>query len=151
MSAEMRMASLYSLQMVPGGVIYSRHSQGRRENTTFKLRCRPGRESNDGIVLDLLQSELADVSVQREASELRLDRVRRKDFHFPAAQVLGFSQIDQPAQLQPAQIQPDFHVLCRDLVIVVKQVENQSPTVGFPSQLAQHVTCLLYTSDAADE
>ena len=85
MSAEMRMASLYSLQMVPGGVIYSRHSQGRRENTTFKLRGRPGRESHHGIVIDPPQGELADVAVQRQASELRLGRVRRKDFHLPAA------------------------------------------------------------------
>src|SRR5208282_1083338 len=122
--------------MVPGGEIYSRHSQG--ENTTFKLRGRLCRESYYGIVLDPAQGELADAPVQREASELRLGRVRRKDFHLPAAQVLGFSQMDQPAQLQP-----DFHVFCRGPVIVVEQVENQSPTVGFPSQLAQHVTARL--------
>src|SRR5208282_5642599 len=117
--------------MVPGGEIYSRHSQG--ENTTFKLRGRLCRESYYGIVLDPAQGELADAPVQRETSELRLGRVRRKDFHLPAAQVL-----DQPAQLQPYS-----HVLCRGQMIVVEQVENQSPTVGFPSQLAQHVTARL--------
>ena len=84
-------------------------------------------------MLDPAQGELADASVQREVSEVRLGRVRRKDFYFPAAQVLD----------QPVQIQPDFHVLCRGLVIVVEQVENQSPTVGFPSQLAQHITARL--------
>jgi hypothetical protein len=67
---------------------------------SIKLRPRPGRESHCGIVLEA-QSELDDAPVQREASELRLGRVRRKDFHLPAAQVLCFSQIDQPAQLQP--------------------------------------------------
>ena len=86
-------------------------------------------------MLNAAQRELAGAPVQREASELRLGRVRRKDFHFPAAQV-----VDQPAQLQP-----DFHVLCRDLEIVVEQVENESPTVGFSSQLAQHVTARLQT------
>jgi len=105
---------------------------------SIKLRSRPGRESHHGIVLDPAQSELADAPVQREAIELRLGRVGRKDFHLPAAQVLGFWQIDQPAQLQP-----DFDVLCRGLVIVVEQVEDQSPTVGFPSQLTQHVTARL--------
>src|ERR1035437_3972873 len=133
MSAELIMASIYSLWMVPGGGIYSRHSQGHRENTTFKLRRRPCRESHHGIVLDPDQGELADAPVQREASQLRLGRVRRKDFNLPAAQVLD----------QPAQLQPDFHVLCRGLVIIVEQVENQSPTVGFPTQLAQHVTARL--------
>src|SRR5207245_8436404 len=100
---------------------------------SIKLRLRCGRESHRGIVLDPAQSELNDVPVQREASELRLGRVRRKDFHLPAAQVLD----------QPAQLQPDFDVLCRGLVIVVEQVEDQSPTVGFPSQLAQHATARL--------
>jgi hypothetical protein len=62
-------------------------------------------------------------------------RIRRKDFHLPLAQILD----------QPVQLQPDFDVFCRGLVIVVEQVENQSPTVGFPSQLAQHVTTRLQT------
>jgi len=91
-------------------------------------------------VLDPVQDELSDASGQREGSELRLWRVRRKDFHLPLAQILGFSQIDQPAQMEP-----DFHVLCWYLVIVVEQVENQSPTVGFPSQLAQHIIARLQT------
>src|ERR1039458_8476163 len=100
---------------------------------SIKLRPRSGRESHYGIVLDPAQGELADAPVQREASQLRLGRVRRKDLYLPAAQVLD----------QPAQVQPDFHVLCRGLVIVVEQVENQSPTVGFPTQLAQYVTARL--------
>src|ERR1019366_8742938 len=100
---------------------------------SIKLRPRSGRESHYGIVLDPAQGELADAPVQREASQLRLGRVRRKDLYLPAAQVLD----------QPAQVQPDFHVLCRGLVIVVEQVENQSPTVGVPTQLAQYVTARL--------
>ncbi len=95
------------------------------KRSRIKLRSRPGRESHHGIVLDPAQGDLADAPVQREASELRLGRVRRKNFNLPAAQVLD----------QPAQVQPDFHVLCRGLVIVVEQVENQSPTVGLSSQL----------------
>ena len=47
-------------------------------------------------MLDPAQGDLADAPVQRESSELRLGRVRRKDFNLPAAQVL-----DQPAQVQP--------------------------------------------------
>src|SRR5437868_5736436 len=70
---------------------------------SIKLPPCPGRESHRGIVLDPAQSELADAPVQREASELRLGRVRRKDFHLPSAQVLD----------QPAQLEPDFDVLCR--------------------------------------
>jgi hypothetical protein len=105
-----------------------------------KLPPRIGRESHHGIVLDPVQHELDDAPLQREASEPRQGRIRRKDFHLPVAQVLGFPQIDQPVQLQP-----DFHVLCRYPVIVVEQMENQSPTVGFPSQLAQHVTPGLQT------
>jgi len=58
------------------------------------------------------QGELADAPVQREPSELRLGRVRREDFHLPAAQVLD----------RAAQVQSDFDALCRDLVIVVEQV-----------------------------
>src|SRR5208283_3904927 len=138
MSAEMIMASIYSLYDGAGRGIYSRHSQGHRENTTFKLRSRPCREGHHGIVLDPAQREFADAPVQREASELGLGRVRRKDFHLPAAQVVDAITTDQPAQFQP-----DFHILCWDLVIVVEQVENQSSTVGFPSQLAQHVTARL--------
>ncbi len=80
-------------------------------------------------MLDPTQGKLADAPVLREASELRLGRVRRKNSHLPAVQVLD----------QPAQVQPDFHVLCRGLVIIVEQVENESPTVRFASQLAQHV------------
>jgi hypothetical protein len=73
-----------------------------------------------GQMLDPSHGELTDAPVQREAGKLRLGRVRRKDFYLPAAQVLG----------PPNQFQADFHVLCRGLVIVVEQVENQSPAVG---------------------
>ena len=66
------------------------------------------------IVLDPAQGELGDAPVPREASELRLCGVRRKDFDLPAAQVLD----------QPAQFQPDFHVLCRGLVTIVGQQYN---------------------------
>ncbi len=89
----------------------------------MKLRPQSGRESHHGIVLDPAQCELADAPVQREAIDLRLTRIRRKDFHFPAAEVLH----------EPAQLQPDFHVLRRRQMIVVEQVKNKSPTVGFPS------------------
>ena len=65
----------------------------------FKLRPRPCRESHHGIVLDPLQSELADAPVQRKAGELRLGHVRRKDFHLPA-EVVGFSQTDPPHSAQ---------------------------------------------------
>ena len=99
---------------------------GIHKRSWLKLRPLPGRESHHGIVLDPAQGKLADAPVQREASELRLGRVRRKNFHLPAAQVFD----------EPAQVQPDFHVLCRGLVIVVEQVEDQSPPVGFASQLA---------------
>src|ERR1700758_1339498 len=102
---------------------------------SIKLRLRCGRESHCGIVFDPAKSELNDVPVQREACELRQGRVRRKDLHFPVAQVQIFAQ--------PAQLQPHFDVLCRGLMIVVEQVEDQSPTVGFPSQLAQHVSARL--------
>jgi hypothetical protein len=84
--------NLQSLGVVPEGDLY-RHSQEHRENATFKLRGRPGRDSHHRVVLDPAQGELADASVQSEASKLRLGRVRRKDFHFPAAQVLVLSQI----------------------------------------------------------
>ncbi len=103
-----------------------------------RLGPRPGRESHHGIVLDPAQGELADAAVHREASQLRLGRVRRKDLYLPAAQVVGAVTTDQPAQLQP-----DFHVLCRRMVIVVEQVKNESPTVGLPRQMAQHVTARL--------
>ena len=59
-----------------------------RPGCLVKLPPRPGRESHRGIVLDPAQSELADAPVQREARELRLGRVRRKDFYLPAAQIL---------------------------------------------------------------
>lgn len=52
------------------------------------------RESHNCVVLDPAQGELSEGAVQREARQLRLGRVRRQDFHFPAAQVR-----DQPAQV----------------------------------------------------
>jgi hypothetical protein len=54
---------------------------------SIKLQPRIGRESHHGIVLDPVQDELGDVPVQREASEPRLWRVRRKDFYLPLAQL----------------------------------------------------------------
>jgi hypothetical protein len=50
-----------------------------------------GRESHHGTALDPVRDELGDVPVQRQASELRLWRIRRKDFHLPLAQI-----VDQP-------------------------------------------------------
>jgi hypothetical protein len=126
----------HGLSLTPFEKVLNRFPISKCAN--FKLRSRPGRESHHGIVIDSAQGELADAPVQREGSQLRLGPVRRKDFYLPAAEVLGVSQIDQPAQLQP-----DFHVLCRGLVIVVEQVEDQSLIVGSPSQLAQHVTARL--------
>jgi hypothetical protein len=71
--------------------------------------------------------------MQRNTGDVGLGGVRRQDSQFPAAEVAN----------QPAQIQPDFDILCRGLVIIVEQVKNESSTVGFPSQLAQHVTARL--------
>ena len=73
-----------------------------------------GRQSHHGIVLDPSQGELGDGSVQSESSQLRLGRVRRKEFQLPVAQVLD----------EPGQIQPYFHVSCRGPVIVIDQVEK---------------------------
>jgi len=77
-------------------------------------------------VLDPAQSELDDASVQRQASPLRLGLVWRKNFQLQPARVRD----------QPAQLQLDFDVVRWGSVIVVEQVEDQSPTVWFPSQLA---------------
>jgi len=77
-------------------------------------------------VLDAPYRKLADAPMYREAGELRLGCVRRKDFHLPAAQVRG----------KRGQIQPDFYILCRRKLIVVEQVKNQSPAIWFASQLA---------------
>jgi hypothetical protein len=49
----------------------------------------------------MAQGEFTDTPVEREDRELGMGRVRRKDFQFPAAQVLN----------QSGQIEPDFHVL----------------------------------------
>ncbi len=49
---------------------------GCMERASIKLRPRPVRESHRGIVLDPAQGELGDAAVQREASELRLARIR---------------------------------------------------------------------------
>jgi hypothetical protein len=75
--------------LVPGGESIPAILNGHRENTTFKLRSRPGRESHDSVVLDPAQGKLADAPLQGEVNELRLGGVRRKDFHVPAAQVLN--------------------------------------------------------------
>lgn len=60
----------------------------RKSGCSIKLWPRRGRKSHSSIVLDPAQSELNDAPVQRSASELRLGRIRRKDFHLPVAQVL---------------------------------------------------------------
>jgi len=59
-----------------------------------KLLSGPVRESNHSIVLDLAQGKLGDAPLQRKASQLRLVRIRRKNFHLPAVEVL-----DQTAQV----------------------------------------------------
>ena len=87
-------------------------------------------------MIDPAQGELGDAAHAEKGQQREAGPRQAKGHLLPSGSgpFLGY---------QPAQVQPDFHVLCRDLVIVVEQVENQSPTVGFPSQLAQHVTAWL--------
>ena len=47
-------------------------------------------------MLDPAQGEFADALMQREASELRLGCIRRKDFHFPAAEVVDAVTTESP-------------------------------------------------------
>ena len=81
MSAEMIMASIYSLYDVAGeGESILAILKGIVKIPTFKLRGRPCRDSHHGVVLYPAQREFADAPVQREASELWLGLVRRKNF-----------------------------------------------------------------------
>ena len=101
---------------------------------SIELRARFGRESHTGKVLDSAQGKLGDALVQREASELRLGYVRRRAF---ISQRLGF-------WTRPFRASRTF-TFCREVVIVVEQMENESPTVIFPSQPGEHVTARLLT------
>src|SRR5215468_6467538 len=62
-----------------------------------------------------------------------MGRIRRQDLYLPVAKI-----IDKTIQLQP-----DVDILRCMLVIVIEQVKNQSPAVGFSSKMAQDVTAWL--------
>lgn len=115
-----------SADLVTSGVLTSVGVRLSRSTAQFDGRVLtnlPARKRHHGVVLDPAQGELGDTALQRAAREVRPGRVRRKDFYLPAAQVMN----------ETAQVQPDFYVLCRCLVIVVEQVKYESPTVKFPS------------------